>query len=101
MLEAIRSARKYTGAAVEDSAAEEHHVDPLDEWPQGHFIEDGLLGDAALVEVAGEEGLEFAGSVDTVASQEYFDADQRGERDARYIQRNNFFDGDLGWIFFF
>ena len=39
------------GCAIEDSAAEEHHVEPLDEGAAGQLIEERLLVEAAGVEV--------------------------------------------------
>ena len=51
LVEGLQGGIGEAGGAVEDGAAEEDHVHPLEEWASWEAVEDGLLVEAAGVEV--------------------------------------------------
>ena len=55
-VESLKGSVGEAGGAVEDGAAKEDHVEPLDERPAGKTIEDGLLVESARVKVGSAEG---------------------------------------------
>ena len=55
LVEGLQGGVGETGGAVEDRTAKEDHVEPFDERSAGKAIEDGLLVEAAGVEVRAAE----------------------------------------------
>src|SRR2546423_15572249 len=55
-VEGLQGGVGEAGCAVEDGAAAQDHVEPLEERAAGKAIEDGFLVEAAGVEVGGAEG---------------------------------------------
>jgi hypothetical protein len=51
LVEGLQGGVRDASGAVEDGAAEEDHVHPLEEWASWEAVEDGLLVEAAGVEV--------------------------------------------------
>src|ERR1700761_1786469 len=51
LIECLKGGVGEAGGAVEDCAAEEDHIEPLDERPAGKAVEDCLLMDASGVKV--------------------------------------------------
>ena len=56
LVEGLQGGVGEAGGAVEDRAAKEDHVEPLDERAAGKAVEDGLLMEAAGVEVRVAKG---------------------------------------------
>ena len=56
LVEGLQGGVGQAGTAVEDRPADEDHVEPLDERAGGEAVEDGLLVEAAGVEVGVAEG---------------------------------------------
>ena len=56
LVEGLQGGVRDASGAVEDGAAEEDHVQPLEEGASGEAVEDGLLVEASGVEVGVAEG---------------------------------------------
>ncbi len=68
LVEGLQGGVGEAGGAVEDGAAEEDHVEPLEERTAGEAVEDGLLVEAAGVEVRVAEGGDERGVLQALAA---------------------------------
>src|SRR3569833_3224157 len=57
--------------------------------------------DLSIARLSAEEIEEFGRAIDSIAAHKHFDADERGQRNSRVIESDDFFDGDLRGVVFF
>jgi hypothetical protein len=72
LVEGLQGGVGEASDAVKDRSAEEDHVEPLDERAAGQAVEDGLLVEAARVEVWVAEGCDEGGILQALVADDQF-----------------------------